>query len=307
MANKNDVSKTIIVQGRIVFVIGDDLFSGGQAKAYGTNNPKLNSKGQQFREYGFGLAVPKANLNQNPDEIWASIHEVAQRLYGTSPIPQGFHYKWVDGDTGTLKDGTPVNTKEGYPGHIVFTCKTTFPITFFKYDETQKQNVQVNEGIYCGDYVNVQLNIGGHVGVNAGLYLNPNMVQFVGHGKRIVNQPSANAVFGQGAPVLPPGASATPVAHPSATFPMQPQQPVNPQGAPQMPPQFGAVPPQMPQQPATPNYAVLPPQFQQPQMPQQPVVPQQHQIAAHQQWLNQQPQNGTPQMPGIPGMPQAPR
>lgn len=255
----NDI--TCMVQGRLVYVIGD-LFKGDTAMTYGTKAPKLNKAGQTYKEYGFGLAVPKSVLSQTgvgqPGEIWTKIHEAAYTIYPNRQIPANFHMKYKDGDTGTNQDGTPVNTKEGYPGHVVFNMKTTIPIKFFRYENGQ--NIQINEGIKCGDYVNVQVSINAHAGVNAGLYLNPNAVQFLGYGKEIVNAPTGNTIFGAVAPQVPQGASMTPIAPAGLLVPTQQF------GQPAM----GAV--MAPTAPAAPHFGVLPQQFQQPPQ-QQPAMP----------------------------------
>ena len=44
------MEKSLLVQGRIVYVIGN-LFAGDQAKIYKTNTPKLNKQGQPYKEY----------------------------------------------------------------------------------------------------------------------------------------------------------------------------------------------------------------------------------------------------------------
>lgn len=252
---------TCMVQGRIVYTVGD-LFKGDVAKNFGTQNPKLNKQGQQFREYGFGLAVPKGALGQ-PGGIWEKIHEAAYTLFPNRVIPADFHMKYKDGDTGTNKDGTPVNVKKGYPGNVVFSLKTTIAIKFYKFENGQ--NFLINEGIKCGDYVNVQLSINVNPGTNRGLYLNPNAVQFLGFGEEIVNAPSADQIFGVQAPPLPPGASATPFA--PAGFITPPGIPA-PQAAPQgfAPPPVAApgYPPQAAPVPVQPNWGVLP-QAHQPQ------------------------------------------
>jgi hypothetical protein len=260
--------KPVMVQGRIVYTIGD-LFKGDVAKTFGTQHPKLNKQGQQYREYGFGLAVPKASLAQmgpgEPGEIWARIHEAAYTLFPNRQIPANFHMKWKDGDTGTNQDGTPLNGKEGYAGHIIFSLKTTFPIKFFKFEGGQ--HFQINEGIKCGDYVNVQIGIGINPGTNAGLYLNPLAAQFLGFGKEISNAPTASQIFGNNAPVMPQGASATPLA--SAGF-------ITPPGGAPAPaaPHYGVLP--AAHHPAPHQHTAPAPAYQPPGMPAyQPPVQQQ--------------------------------
>jgi hypothetical protein len=223
-------------------------------------------------QYGFGLAVPKPGPASTPDEVknfmdmWNAIQSEAMALYPTGQIPPGFSFKYKDGD-GVDHKGMPFSSREGYAGHLVYALTTSLPLKFFKYEGGAY--VQVKDGIKCGDYVQVQVNVKGHLpkpGTQGkpGLYLNPNMTLFLGFGKEIVNAPDASAVFGAAPPPMPTGASATPVGGPAnfAAF-----------GAPEAF-QLQAT-PAIPQAPQTPQWGgqanpnVLPPQFQ----PPQPVAP----------------------------------
>lgn len=258
-------SKTTMVQGRLVQVYGD-LFAGGTAKIYGTQQDKLNKAGQPYKEYGFSLAVPKSILSDQaalaegqPGYFWTAMHEVAASFFADRRIPANFKMKWKDGDTGVTDTGIALNTKKGYPGNIILTCKTTIPLKFFKFIPGPTQGtgdyMQISEGIKCGDYVQVQLTINGHAGVNAGLYLNPQMVLLLGAGEEIINAPSASQVFGNAPPVMasapPPalhaahGAPAAPAYQPPVqhqphhgVLPAQFQQPPQPTSAPAFPPPF---------------------------------------------------------------------
>lgn len=263
-----------MVQGRIVWVSGD-LFKGKKETIFGTSSPKLNKKGEQSMQYGFGLAVPKSVLNQTapgqPGEIWAAIHEEAYKLYPSRQLPPAFAMKYKDGD-GVDDKGISFAQREGYAGHLIFACTTSLPIKFFKWENGQ--NILINEGIKCGDYVNVQLGIEAHPAIGQGkpgLYLNPNAVQFLGFGKEIINAPSGDQVFGVGAPPLPPGASATPIVPPGMIMPT---------GIPNMAPQAGTFQPP----PVQPHYGVLPPTHQ-------PPVTQQNSVMAN---------PGFPQGPAMP-------
>lgn len=249
--------RTVMVQGRIVWASGD-LFKGRVKTIFGTQTPRVNQAGETMMEYGFGLAVPKASLG----EIWGAIHEEAFTLFPNRQIPPGFAMKYKDGD-GIDDKGVPFSQREGYAEHLVFACTTSLPIKFFKYENGQ--NIMVNEGIKCGDYVNVQLSIKAHGAIaagKAGLYINPNAVQFLGFGKEIINAPSGDQIFGSAMPAIPQGASATPLVP-------QPGQMLVP------PPQQYA--PPIPTS-APPNYAVVPaahqpqaqPQYATPPMPMPP-------------------------------------
>lgn len=224
MSNEN----TAMLTGRIVFVIGD-LFAGDSAKIYGTQTPKMNKAGQPYREYGFGLAVPKTAW-QDPrwdaTDFWNKMHQFVASKYNGQP-PANFKWKWIDGDTGVTQEGVKVNTKQGYPGHYVFTFKTTITPKFFRGEGPANARVytQIADGIKCGDWVRVQTSFDINLGANCSLYLNPQAIEFVGYGDAIVNAPTGAQIFGAGPSFVPPGASATPLAS-SAPMPAQPPQQV---------------------------------------------------------------------------------
>jgi hypothetical protein len=216
--------RTILVQGRLVWTVGD-LFKGRGKTDFNTKAPLLNAAGEQKKEYGFGLAVPKSSLAQigpgEPGEIWAAIHEEAYTLYPSRQIPPSFAMKYKDGD-GIDDKGVPFSQREGYAGHLVFACTTALPVKWFKQLEPNTPPVLINEGVKCGDYVNVQLSIRAHAAMGQGkpgLYLNPMAVMFLGYGKEIINAPSGEQIFGTVAPPMPPGASATPLVSATQNFP----------------------------------------------------------------------------------------
>lgn len=285
--------RTVMVQGRTVWTSGD-LFKGKVKTEFGTQRPKLNDQGEPMKEYGFGLAVPKAVLSQagpgQPGEVWGALHEEAYTLYPSRQLPPGFAMKFKDGD-GVDHNGAPYSQREGYAGHIVLTCTTTIPIKYFKFENGS--NILVNEGIKCGDFVYVQAQIKAHGAMGAGkagLYVNPMAVQLIGYGKEIVNTPSGDQIFGTTAPPVPEGASSAPVAPQAGPLvpegaPPQPHYGVVPQSlqpqAPQAMPQPQAAPQATPQpQQAMPQPQQAAPQPQAPQAPQgfpapaQPAQPQ---------------------------------
>lgn len=265
MANQN-AGRNVMVQGRLVWTSGRSVFEGKVKTIFGTQTPRLDAKNEQMMEYGFGLAVPKAILGDcgpgRPGEIWAAMHAEAQTLFQGGQIPPSFAMKYKDGD-GIDPDGKSYSQREGHAGHIILACTTSLPIKFFKWENNT--NVLVSEGIKCGDYVNVQLSIKAHPAVGAGkagLYLNPNAVQFLGYGKEIVNTPSGDQIFGNAMPAVPQGASVVPLAPQPGQLLVQPQAPAAP-AMPQQPPQY-AQPAQAPQAPPQPHFGVVPQQFQPP-------------------------------------------
>jgi len=293
---QESIGKVVLAQGRIVWVAGD-LFQGKIKTVFNTQIPKISPKtGEQMKEYGFGLAVPKSALQQTapgqPGHIWAAMYEEAWTLYPSRQLPPAFAMKFKDGDTDIDDKGVPYSQREGYAGHMVFACTNSIPIKYFKYENTQ--NILINQGIKCGDYVNVQITVKAHGPIGTGkpgLYLNPNAVQFLGFGAEIVNMPSGDQLFGTQAPPLPPGASAQPIVPPGMIVqpPMQQAQPHHAG----LPPYF-----QPPMQQAQPHHAVLPPQFQPPmqQAPQyQPPMQQEQYQPPMQQEQYQPPMQQAPQ------------
>jgi hypothetical protein len=258
-----------LTHGRIVWCVGRTPFDGSQRKD-ATGRLLTNTKGEPAMQYGFGLAVPKPGPTSTPEEtknfmdLWNAIQSEAMALYPTGQVPPGFSYKYKDGD-GVDHNGRPFSQREGYAGHLIFAVTTSIPLRFVKYDGAY---VEIKDGIKCGDYVQVQINVKGHLpkpGTQSkpGLYLNPNVVLFLGYGKEIVNAPDAASVFGAAPPPMPAGASATPVGGPAnfgAFAQPTPEQPAMPQA------------PAAPAWGGQPNPNVLPPAFQQvaPAMPQAP-------------------------------------
>lgn len=282
--------RVAMIQGRIVWSAGK-LFEGQVKTIYGTQTPQLNQQGERVIEYGFGLAVPKAEL-ADPNRggpFWTAMHEEAWLLFPSRQIPPAFAMKFKDGD-GVDDKGKPFASREGYPGCLVFSIKTQQTIRFFRWENGQ--NIQVNEGIKCGDYVEVQVRVKSHPAIGqgkAGLYLNPMAVRFVAAGKEIINAPSGDQIFGAGMPP-PPTNFVPPEAPPVGQMIIAPPAPGG----------YPAPAAAAPTAPA-PHYGVVPPAFQpppggQPIAPMMPAPP----AAAH-------PAMPGPVHPGYGGMPPVPR
>lgn len=266
----------LLVQGRIVWTSGRTLFEGKKKLDYNTNAPIFDENNQPIIEYGFGLAIPKIDPRTGQptaefQKVWQLLHQEAFTLYPSGQLPPDFAMKYKDGD-GVDHQGQPFGNREGYKNHIVLACTTQIPIKYFVFEGGN--NVLVNSGIKCGDYVNVQLNVKAHPAKGrgkAGLYINPSAVQLIQAGKEIINTPSGDQMFGMQAPAYNGQVDAY----------VAPQMPM---GAPAMPPQgvnfsnpaypaYNQAPPVQPD----PYYNVLPPTHQ-PQMPMgngaPPVIPQ---------------------------------
>lgn len=270
MANEG---RQVLCQGRIVWLAGKTPFEGAQRKD-ATGRLMADSKGEPMMQYGFGLAVPKPGPQSTPDEVknfndmWTAIQSEALTLYPSGQVPPGFSFKYKDGD-GVDHNGKPFASRPGYAGHLVFALTTSLPLKFYKYEGGAY--VQVTTGIKCGDYVQVQVNVKGHLpkpGTQGkpGLYLNPNLTLFLGYGEEIQQTVDVTSIFGAAPPPMPNGASATPVGGPAnfASFGQSQMTPPPTAPAPQAAPAWNG----------QAHAGVLPPQFQQAPIPQAAPAPQ---------------------------------
>ena len=174
--------------------------------------PLTDKNGAPRVNYFFAIAVPKADPGVN--DLIAQIHAVGQAGFpaGQWKMP-GFSWKIVDGDDPTN------NAKEGFIGHWVFRVSSGFPPPVWETGGTARI---VEPGKpKRGDYIRAVISIAANGSTSKpGVYLNHQLVEFVGYGQAISSGPDGAEVFGA-APkaVLPAGASLTPVAGPPIAAP----------------------------------------------------------------------------------------
>ncbi|MGL4556634.1 MAG: hypothetical protein ACRCV5_03975, partial [Afipia sp.] len=189
-----------MVIGRLVWLVGD-LFTGRVKIDEETRQPVISTKtNQPVQEYGFGLAIPEsafANNAQGATDLWNALLKEAMGIFPNGSFPPDFAWKFKR-PTDKDKNGVEYAQRKGYAGHLVFACTTQQPIRFYRFENGV--NTQINNGIKCGDYVEVQLSIKGHASKGTrgkpGLYINPLMVRFNSWGEEIINIPSGDQVFG---------------------------------------------------------------------------------------------------------------
>jgi hypothetical protein len=270
-----------------------------------TNQPVRDpATGQPIMQWAFGIAIPKHEFGP----VWQAMAAEAATLFPQNP-PQNFAWKYKDGD-GVDDKGQPFSAREGYAGHYVLNIST---------ESFGPRCVRNVNGAYAdftdiktGDYVRVGLTIKAHNGKPGtrsvpGLYINPDMLEFLGYGTPIFNGPDAMALFGGQAVALPAGASAVPIV-PQGSMPMPGGTPGAPApfpapGAPAHAP--GAVYPSAPHagfpgSPGTPPMTVSPTN---PPPAYAPAPPPAHDFvhnAAQQPMPGQQRQPNYPPMPGQP-------
>lgn len=150
-----------------------------------------------------------------------------------------FSWKIEDGDTAENQK------KEGWKGCWVFKFSTTLGVPACYDAHNQPFNAEL---IKTGHWVDVaaSCSINEQKGDRAGIYMNPDVVRFIGYDKEIRLGPNAEQAFGGPAAYIPPGVSASPVS-PGGTpggaggtwGPGAPQQNPTPVAAPAAQPQTG--------------------------------------------------------------------
>lgn len=172
-----------------------------------TNLPRLGADGQPMHQYYIGVAIPKGSEAHWRETAWGQVIQqtaAAGWPNGEFNAPT-FAWKITDGDSQIPnKKGKKPAEREGYPGHWVLNCSTTWPIGCFhagKYEPTQQ--IQNKDEIKPGDYCRVLIDVKDNSpSQSPGVYLNPSLFELSRAGQLIVlgDAPDAGAVFGGGAP-----------------------------------------------------------------------------------------------------------
>lgn len=200
-----------------------------------TRQPILKD-GQPVQQWGFGLAIPKAEFQTH---IWPVMHAEMSTAYPQGP-PNVFSWKYIDGDAND-REGKPYSQREGYAGCYVLSITSELmapPV--YKLNGNAYQQL-APDAVKCGDWVSVavqfKVNIPNDKTFTPGLYVNPQAIEFVGYGTEIVSQATVDpmAVFKGASHQLPPGASATPMAAPGGPGMPGVAPPLSPPGMGQLP------------------------------------------------------------------------
>lgn len=231
------------------------------------NKPLTEDKWTFFVALAFPKTTPQ--WHDEPGELGAVFNALRNAAHdgykGQEWTMGGFKWKLDDGDD-------PKHAgKEGYAGHWVLKFGRQYSIGPARVYDLNNQEIIDPQRLKRGHYYRISgsSSPNGATGDQAGVYVNMNMVQHCANGQEIVSGPSASQVFAAAPGQLPPGATASPAAAPSA--PPQPQVPGQapaapaqapsaPAQAPSAPPQPAAAPPQPGAVPAQPG-AVPAPNF----------------------------------------------
>jgi hypothetical protein len=193
--------------------------------------PLVDKSGAPRQNFNFGVALPKTAQHWANEPWGGQIWQLAHAAFPNGETQRhDFAWKITDGDSQIPnKRGRKPCEREGYPGHWVIWFSGGFAPKVYNADGSQ-QIVEPN-AVKPGYYVQVFGNVTDNKpSQSPGLYINHTYVALVGYGPEIQVGPDVSAAgFGQNV-VLPPGASAVPVAGafnpaPAPAVPSQPAMP----------------------------------------------------------------------------------
>jgi len=211
-------------------IVQGDCFKGNDKDFYG--KPRVDKNGSPSVSYYIGLAIAKNDPGWG--ELWGKITTEARTGFpgmfdasGNCTHP-AFAFKVIDGDSEAPNTrGVKWCDHEGFPGHYVLKFNSGFPPKC--YTAGGGEVIVDPERIKRGYFVRIH----GSIAPNndqqkPGVYLNFDGVEFIGYGEAIITGPSGSEMFGASpVGVLPPGASATPVAGTPVSVQPQTPAPVN--------------------------------------------------------------------------------
>ena len=207
--------------------------------------------GQPTQQFFFAFGIPKTpGFTHWAHETWgAEIWAVGNTCFPKIAEGDQFSWKIVDGDSPKPnKKGIAPNTREGYPGHWVVSCASTFAPKI----RTADNSAAILEPDVCmpGDFIQVAATVDGNASTqNPGVYINHDFVLYLGPSAdgRIVSGADPSAVNWAGAAAtsaaimskivatpVAPGVAAVPAPRPAApaAVPAVPSVPTVPVAAP---------------------------------------------------------------------------
>ena len=169
--------------------------------------------GQPANRYFFAVAFQKKHSSWQETEWGKKIFELAKLSFPKGQyLNPTFSWKIQDGDSEIPNKAGKRNVDiEGYAGHWVLNFSTSLE---FKITRDNGHSPAPERGaVQLGDYIEVYANVSSNNSIQQpGVYLNPRIVNFAGHGKRIFVGVDATKVgFGQSE--KPEGLSDIPLRH----------------------------------------------------------------------------------------------
>lgn len=204
------MSEILLPLGRMV---SGDIYEGFPVLDDKTKQPLLDKDGKPKRQYAVGVAIPKQGEQHWSQTEWGrQIFNVGAIAFPREHTFPHFAWKIVDGDsTVPNKSGNVPCEQTGYKGSwVVFASRYWAPVVC----NDQGDVIVLPDTVYPGCFVQMVISVAGNGSTTSpGVYVNPEIVAFIGHGEKIVSASSQvdpkKFKFGGTAP----GMSPTPVSN----------------------------------------------------------------------------------------------
>ena len=204
------MSEILLPLGRMV---SGNIYEGFPVLDDKTKQPVLGNDGNPRRQYSVGVAIPKQGEQHWSNTEWGrQIFNVGAVAFPKEHTYPHFAWKIVDGDsTVPNKAGNVPCEQTGYKGNwVVFASRYWAPVVC----NDQGDVIVIPDTVYPGCFVQMVISVAGNGSpTSPGVYINPEIVAFIGHGEKIVSAASQvdtkKYKFGGTAP----GMSATPISN----------------------------------------------------------------------------------------------
>lgn len=155
--------------------------------------------GKPANRYFFALAIQKKEKSWQETGWGKKIFDIGKLAFPNGQyLNPTFSWKIQDGDSEIPnKAGKKNLDQEGYPGHWILNFSTSLE---FKITRDNGHSLDPEPGsVQRGDYIEVYASVSSNNSIQQpGIYLNPRVVNFAGHGKRILGGVDASKIgFGQ--------------------------------------------------------------------------------------------------------------
>lgn len=182
MARSNAARQVVFPISRYLmgsFYKASDKDADGKPRIVKTGQNAGQPTQQYFFAFGIAKTPGKAHWAHEPwgAEIWA----VGNTCFPKIAENPSFAWKIVDGDSPVPnKKGIAPNTREGYPGHWVVSCSSTYAPKIRNTDNSAY--ILDNDAVLPGDFIQVAASVDGNASTqNPGVYINHDFVRFIGY------------------------------------------------------------------------------------------------------------------------------
>jgi len=211
----NEFSRLVTPVGRLVM---GSVHKGFDKDREG--RPLMTRAGEPRVDHFAAIAISKT------DPGWPAFHatmkKAAHTFFPSIVGPDGiarakFSWKLIDGDsTEPNEAGKIPNTREGFPGCYVLSMSSGFSSPVYR--DGGKTLIRETDYVKLGHYIRAVVSFDSNRSTSRpGIYVNHHLFEFIAYGPEIQVGIDGGAILSAApAPVLPAGASVTPIAPPAA-------------------------------------------------------------------------------------------